>query len=127
MVTVCMGLGSYRCPKTPRPQNLPEQGLPKHAGPAWEIKGRPDPLTFPTTLKKQEGPCKVKTGSRPHPLLGCVQASLAEKPPLLWDGAEQEGGARDVFPGEQPTSNRRCECLTHTSGVGRTDSQEVRT
>lgn len=44
MKTVCGCSGdTYGSPKTSRSQNLPQQGLPKYAGPAWEAKGERGP------------------------------------------------------------------------------------
>lgn len=89
MVTAYVWLGYLQLP-----QNLPEQGFPKYTGPAWEAKGRPDPLAFPKSLEKEGGFLESEyTGSRSDPLLDCMSAEPV--------GLElsQEGWAENVSRG----------------------------
>lgn len=94
-VTVCTGVGSYGSPKTSRSQNLPEQGLPQYAGPAWEVKGRPDPLAFPKNLKKQEVKDGLQTPTAP-PRPACSQA-WQERPPHCGVGLSRREEPRMHF------------------------------
>lgn len=75
-----MGLGFLGLPQTSGSQDLPEHGLPKQAGPAWDVKGRPDPLTFPKGLKKQEGSWKVRAQA-PDPAPGPHASQAWRKQP----------------------------------------------
>lgn len=130
MVCTRPGGGYLGPPKTPRPQNLLEKGLPKYAGPAWEAEEETGPAGLSQEPQEAggllEGEC---IGSGPPPAPGPAhQPSLEEKAPHC-GGTElgQETGAQQGFPEEQQISiQQTLVSVQSTPGrVGRAGSQRV--